>query len=899
MIHGRVISTKLLATAIALLLSSGTARAWQFDEQTPETRRGPIWGVGETVGDGIGFDRSFTTTEALIPLYRDDGSLLFSDLRMMLVNLNTVAANLGGGYRFYSEQLDRTIGFHVHYDYRDTHGSSFKQITSGVEILGDQWDFRTNAYLPSAFGDQFVRADRFDGHFLLLNRFALPMHGFDTELGTRLPVLERFQPKLFGGCYHFAGTDVPDVWGWKVRLESRVTDTLALDLAVQDDATFGTTVNARISFRFPTSGFRNLESWRDLGRRVSRRVRYRSPVERLDDRVERLNYVVVGEQQGTIARHPAIDPLSGQPHPKADQPIVFLHVAPGGNSDGSFADPYATLNAALADPRYQNGQVDVVYARHNASAPIVHSGDITNLVPGTRILGNGPFQSVNTQLGFQHLPFSGVDPLLLDLPRITGSVSLADDTTLSGFDVQRGVFGDGVSGINLVGNRIRNVGGDAVRLTRIGGRLAQPFDADDIDQFNGVRIENNRISASGGRGVSVEVTALTDNVLIGKNVIESNGGSGIHIGGSDYGVIGTIGPEAFNTRVEVGLTQVKTTGGHGVEIDGTDFRSNSRVFLSDSRVESSGGNGVHIAGDNFAGAVFIQRTQENAANDGVGIVNSSDGFGIALTAPNFRGALQVIGNSRISGTSGIVINGVNMTGLVGIASSTTSGGQPVIFPTQEIVATNGNGIEVSSANPLGLGIQDLRITSTGGNGVVLRNVNSVDLSGGLRQIVSGNEIIAPDGSGLLLQQNPSDFYNMAIFDNTIRNSADNGMRLDIGETEYSLIQGNNVIGSGAEGVLLRHSGGTFPGNQILFRSNTLSSNNGGGSDLLADFTGTGELLFLLEGNSSSNSVPTGQFNYDMRSSGGGSLRLLPESAPGVFDQTNTGSVGLNGILLAP
>jgi len=67
------------------------------------------------------------------PINRDRDDVLFS-------------ANIGGGYRYYVEEMDRIFGVNAFYDYRDTGLHSFNQIGVGIETLGTCLDFRANGY---------------------------------------------------------------------------------------------------------------------------------------------------------------------------------------------------------------------------------------------------------------------------------------------------------------------------------------------------------------------------------------------------------------------------------------------------------------------------------------------------------------------------------------------------------------------------------------------------------------------------------------------------------------------------------------------------------------------------------------------------------------------------------
>jgi hypothetical protein len=767
-----------------LLMLPLHVHAWPSDAE-PDNRHGPIVEIRETVGDGVGFENGYFSTGAFIPLFkRGEHGLLFSDLQINALNSDPIAANLGLGYRFYSDDLERIFGIYNYYDFRESHGFNFKQITTGLEILGENHDMRMTAYLPSAFSDQMVSADAFAGNSLLIDRFAVPLHGFDMEVGVRVPLAEQYEPRLFGGSYYLAGDGVSGIWGWKTRIESRVSDALRLDLAVQDDPLNGTTINAGFALRFPTSGLRGLLSWHDAGDRLLGISRRRLE-ERLTDPVHRRPNIVITEQPGTIARHPdVIGPLA-DPHPKAGQAIVFQHVGAGNGGNGSESNPHATLEAALADPAYQTGRVDVIYVRQDTAAPVVHSGNITNLVAATSILSDGPVQQIDTQLGFRQLPHSGIDPFLRNLPQIAGRVTLADNTRLSGFDIRQGIAGTTVSGVNILDNRISNSGGDGIRLTQIGSLLSSAADENSVGSFVGVNIERNIFDVTNGSGINLEVTGITDNIIIGKNTITNSGNSGIVIGGKDYGK--SAADLGFIANIEIGLTRIVTTNSHGVEFTGTGFTEDGVVQISNSNIEVTGSNnhGIRIDGETFKGSFNIFRTSGLLSNNSIGQIVSTGGDGVHLTTSDFSGQLLLRSNSLIAGDRALFVDGTTFAG--GIRADIRAGSPPQVFS----------------------GLSDVAIE--------LRNLNG-DLD------------------------------------------------------------------------------------QIQFQNSILSSNSPSGTDFFAEFIGPGTKVVELRSNVSTNPLPAnpaGPFNFNLQNSGSGGFVFLPDDGAGGIINTNTGTIGLNGMLIGP
>jgi len=407
----------------------------------------PRFSLVHDAGGGIGYQNSFTSLEFFVPLaHPEPDQLWFADFRGLFNKHGATGGNLGVGRRFWHPGLDAAFGAHLYYDYRETVANQFQQLSPGFDILTDRWDFRANGYLPMVFDDRKPAPDRFGGNLLFIDRFETAMTGADMELGVPIPLFERFQPKVLGGLYCFDGPERGNFWGWRARVQGQLTDAVSLYLSVQDDPLFDTTVNFAVAVRFPGGA---LMRRRPLAALVDGLLSYplrRRADERLAADVRRLQNIVVDDAEETLA----INPATGQP-------IKFLHVAAGGNSDGSFGDPYATLTQALNDPRYQAGEVDGIYVRSGFQQSITHTGDVS-LVEGTQLLSNGPVQTIATQLGRRVLPLSGVDPDLRQLPIIQGQVNLGDNTCITGFEIHSPANKSAVSGIAVNDFKIdRNV----------------------------------------------------------------------------------------------------------------------------------------------------------------------------------------------------------------------------------------------------------------------------------------------------------------------------------------------------------------------------------------------------------------------------------------------------------
>ncbi len=70
----------------------------------------PSGGVEYTTGPGVGYRNGLSTLQAFAPVFQSDASLLFGDLRGVVDDDGQPTTSLGGGYRYYSNDLNRIFG---------------------------------------------------------------------------------------------------------------------------------------------------------------------------------------------------------------------------------------------------------------------------------------------------------------------------------------------------------------------------------------------------------------------------------------------------------------------------------------------------------------------------------------------------------------------------------------------------------------------------------------------------------------------------------------------------------------------------------------------------------------------------------------------------------------------
>ena len=338
----------------------------------------------------------------------------------------------------WSRVINRTLGGHVSYDLTDTGTNAFHQVSGGVETLGQWLDARANFYAPVGgqrrlLGSSFAANSGavFQGQNLMFgggtqtNSYEYAMSGFDSEVGGKVDALRHGST-----CGRSSG---PTTSAWTTAPTpgaagpaSRPASATPSPWASASSATSCSTPRSTSTSRSPG---RRSPAGGATTAATARRCRPTASASR-SSASSRSSWPAASSKS-SCARQAALDPFTGAP-------LVFLHVAPGGNSDGSFENPYATLDKAFRDPRFAAGNV-IVYDRTQG----IFTGNVT-LAPGTRLLSAGPLQTIDTLNGGKIvLPFSGADPTLSALPQIQGTVTMSSGTTLSGFRVTGPAPGNG------------------------------------------------------------------------------------------------------------------------------------------------------------------------------------------------------------------------------------------------------------------------------------------------------------------------------------------------------------------------------------------------------------------------------------------------------------------------
>lgn len=661
--------------------------------QSSPQRFAPRIGGQFTTGPGVGYESSFGGIEGFVPFGQNPGqNLSFLEGRLLI---STDDAQLGGNlvvaHRLYNAKSDRTFGGYVAYDIRDTGRNVFNQLGAGIETLGKNWDARINAYIPIGENRQQVAETTvdnvslsnpiFQGNFLSITRqqqrqisrqYEVAMGGFDAEAGVKILSLgETGELRGFAGFYYLDPPNQGSFVGGRARLEARPNDNLKVGLSLQTDSNFGTTAVLSIGANFPGTRPRGIR-------------KEDSVLARLGESIIRQPNIVVDEQSEseTIILPETTILIS---NPNTGQPWTFRHVNLGiGTGNGTVENPTQSVSQALtlAQPN------DIVYVQ-----PGTNSGIPAFTIPdGVQVLSTSPVQQINTvEVGIIQLANSGNGLL----PRVTGTVTLGNNTTLSGFEINS-IEGSGILGTNINNTTIRDnvisnssfsnstTAGQGIFLTNVTGKI---------------NIANNSLQGNSETAIGINNNAGQTELTIDTNTLADN------IGGIQLQLLGTA-----QATTQITNNSIANSGNIDILLGET---AQTNLTISNNIINNPTSQGINFqAFDNAQVTVVVSNnTISNISGDGN---VTGDGMNFGLNQ-NSRTQLTITGNTIDTASD----DGIDLNLFDDAVSEVTISNNRISNTNSEGVGLGNIGIEVDAEgnSQLRLLIQSNTITTSGDQGI--------------------------------------------------------------------------------------------------------------------------------------------------------------------------------------
>ena len=229
----------------------------------------------------------------------------------------------------------RIWGMNTYYDYRNSHHQHYNQVALGLECLGKIWDFRLNGYLP--VGDKTSSSyawdfDKYVGYNIVLKgKRECAMKGLSSEAGFHIDHFKKFPIYFAAGPYYLEGRG-KNVWGGQLRGVLDLAENVRLEGNTSYDNVFKWIGQGQVSLIIPFGHKKKVHQKKGNSCSTALALEKRAL-----QKVDRFEIIPVSRERRSAL---AIDPSTGQPQ-------VVVHTSPYGNSNGTAADPYHTLKAAL------------------------------------------------------------------------------------------------------------------------------------------------------------------------------------------------------------------------------------------------------------------------------------------------------------------------------------------------------------------------------------------------------------------------------------------------------------------------------------------------------------------------------------------------------------------------
>lgn len=203
-------------------------------------------------GNGIGYNKGYTTIEGFFAPYKVGNWTPFLDVRGHVLNDGQLAANAGLGARYLTDS--RIWGMNTYYDYRNSNHQHYNQVALGLESLGKIWDFRVNGYLP--VGDKTSSSydwdfDKYVGYNILLKgKREFAMKGLSSEAGFHIDHFKKLPIYFAAGPYYLEGKG-KNVWGGQLRGALDLAENIRLEGNTSYDNVFKWVGQGQVSLIIP------------------------------------------------------------------------------------------------------------------------------------------------------------------------------------------------------------------------------------------------------------------------------------------------------------------------------------------------------------------------------------------------------------------------------------------------------------------------------------------------------------------------------------------------------------------------------------------------------------------------------------------------------------------------
>ena len=742
-------------------------------------------------GDGVGYLRGYQTFAAFQPITAIPDELVFwmSPRGYVTFNSGNFAGNLGTGVRWLNPGTQRILGGGAWWDHDNNGSLNYDQLGGSLEWLGNYFDLRANAYIPTNQNQHLVSQGLNGNNVFILNNIGVgqttitnsALRGGDFEAGGALPYIGDIGLRTYAGGYYLQGPDSGGgIYGVRARAEALVTQDIWGTIAVSHDREFGTSVTAAATFYLFTGNqpkfFGRIPMQTRLYQQQERQYRVAVQQNIENDTILALRAGGTGGSGGPVGT-----------------PIFVLHVdntAPAGGN-GTVEHPLNHLPTTTAS------NVDIVFVdRGDGTSNNMNQGITLNNFE--RLLGQGVQHQFTDTVGTFTLPGFSAGAL----PTITNTggsaVTLASHNEVSGFNITspalHGITGSSIVDFNINNVNVAGAGGAGIQLTNATGTGSIT-----TSTFNGNTAEGIRVDNSAGGSLSLTVT----------NVQANRDLAGVELNASVSAIHATLSNVLANNNTNSGF-ELNASGGAAtsVNIAGSTFGANGLNGLSFTTTTNATLNatinGSTISGNTQNGVLFTNTDAQATATLLGDAINGNGGFGFSVVSKG-TGAFTTSFAYAIGGYATGQGNTINTNHGAGISIDLLDQGTA----SGNIIGNTIQGTVAGTAPFLGQGI-DLRLTGTAvaSNSTAAFTGGIIDANtiGSLTNATLGN---AGGGIVVFADQNTS-LENLQIGTaakgNIIANNVGDGINItrsntaQVGDVTPVTIDNNNIQRNTGNGV---------------------------------------------------------------------------------------------------
>ena len=379
--------------------------------------------------------------EGLIPLYKNNQQLVYSDLQFEGNSTNSGILSAGGGYR---QQINSQgiAGAYLFYDReRSASENYYNVISPGVEYLTPSWQYRLNYYAPVGtkshlnsqgwaedFGNtQFIVRTGNDSYDRWQTNYESLSYGADATIGYRFQTDKRWQVNL--SPYAFNQTDNNTMMGANAQLNFYTNDHTTVFLGDGYDNENHNRVFVGVSFTF--GGHNNDDTVENL---MNSPVYRNLDVNTTSNGLPVSDYTNFGPMQQSADNLWYVNNSDAPPGSEEGYGINYT-------GDGTYENPYSNMSAITDTNEALPDNADIRVASTGITYGLppgdgYEGADTTVTLTGTQTLG-GYTNNYNTLA-------TGNDRPIID----TTGVVLNGDNSLTGLQF----LGSGSVGVTINGN---------------------------------------------------------------------------------------------------------------------------------------------------------------------------------------------------------------------------------------------------------------------------------------------------------------------------------------------------------------------------------------------------------------------------------------------------------------